>query len=123
MNFEDIHPLERSVLHKIHEMNRLEDRNPVVHLLLLEIARLHQVVRKVERCYQSMRTVWREDVGGEIVGMYQLRVMLQHEMNLYGLPVHPRDEEVKAKRWQDCDTKRFMANIKVLDDVRNNQTS
>lgn len=69
-----------------------------------------------------MRTVWREDVGDDTVGMHQMRVILQHEMNLYGAPLHPRAAEAKEQLLQRSDDRRFMEGIKVLDNVRKNKT-
>lgn len=122
MKVEDITPLEYSTLLEIHRTNRAGARCPTIHQLLLEIARLHQVVRNLESGFQSMRKVWREDVGGDIMGMHQMRVMLQHEMNLYGAPVHLRSEEYKERLLQQSDDRRFLENIKVLDNVRKNKT-
>ena len=122
MKVEEITPLEHSTLLKIHKTNRANARCPTVHILLLEIARLHQIVRDLERGFRSMRTVWREEVGGDTVGMHQMRVMLQHEMNLYGVPLHPREAEAKERLLQRSDDRRFMEGIKVLDNVRKNKT-
>jgi hypothetical protein len=122
MRVEEITPLEYSTLLGIHETNRAADRNPTIHILLKEIAWLHQIVRDLERGFRSMRTVWREDVGGETVGMHQMRVTLQYEMNLYGAPVHPREVESKEQLLQLSDNRRFVEGIKVLDNVRKNKT-
>ncbi len=123
MKVEEITPLEYSTLLEIHKTNRAGNRCPTIHQLLLEIARLHQIVRDLEAGFRSMRKVWREDVGGDTVGMHQMRVKLQHEMNLYGVPLHPREAEAKERLLQRSDDRRFMEGIKVLDNVRKNKTS
>ena len=123
MKVEEITPLEYSTLLEIHKTNRANARCPTVHILLLEIARLHQIVRDLERGFRSMRTVWREEVGGDTVGMHQIRVMLQHEMNLYGAPLHPREAEAKELLLKLSDNRRFAEGIKVLANVRKNKTS
>lgn len=69
-----------------------------------------------------MRTVWREDVGGETVGMHQMRVTLQYEMNLYGAPIHPRETESKERLLQLSDDRRFAEGTKVLGNARKNTT-
>jgi len=125
MKLEEISHLEAldtRTLREIQETNRVAVRNPTVYLLLKEISRLREVVREINRGYASMRTVWREDVGGETVGMHHMRIALAREMNVYGPPKMPWEDEAKERSLQQRDERRFMENIKVLDNVRKNQT-
>src|SRR5690606_31837838 len=98
-------------------------RNPTVHILLKEISRLREDVREINRGYASMRSVWRDEVGGETVGMRTMRLVLTREMNVYGPPVELRNEQAKERLKLAGDDRRFMENIKVLDNVRKNKTS
>ncbi len=118
MKLDEIPPLENSALIEIHEINRAAVRNPTVHILLKEIARLRQVVRTINSDFESMRTVWQEEIGGYTVGMNQMRRILATEMRIYGLPEDPRRVANKERMLQTHDEKRFLENVKVLDGVR-----
>lgn len=44
--------------------------DPDVRRLLREVAHLRRVVSEVESLRQSIDTVWKEDVGGQLVALY-----------------------------------------------------
>lgn len=56
----------------------------VVRSLILEIVRQRRVVPEIERLRQSIQTVWSEEVGGNLVALYQMRVLLAEEMRRIG---------------------------------------
>jgi hypothetical protein len=58
--------------------------DPDVRRLLREIVHLRRVLAEVESLRQSIDTVWKEEVGGQLVALYQLRIRLQGERERIG---------------------------------------
>lgn len=50
-----------------------------VRRLILELARCRQQFRDAEDLRKTVQKVWTEDVGGDLVALYQLRLILQEE--------------------------------------------
>jgi hypothetical protein len=58
--------------------------DPNVRRLLREIVHLRRVLAEVESLRQSIDTVWNEEVGGQLVALYTLRIRLQAERERIG---------------------------------------
>lgn len=55
------------------------NRSPEVRALLWEIHRHQRLLVDIERYRRVIMTVWKEEAGGPIVALEQLRVLLQLE--------------------------------------------
>jgi hypothetical protein len=63
----------------------LKHRDPAVRRLLLEIHHLRGVLVEVESLRESIDRVWKEEVGGQLVALYQLRCRLHEERVRIGI--------------------------------------
>lgn len=63
----------------------LKHRDPDVRRLLLEIHHLRGVLVEVESLRESIDRVWKDEVGGQLVALYQLRCRLQEERVRIGI--------------------------------------
>jgi ATP phosphoribosyltransferase regulatory subunit HisZ len=59
--------------------------DPNVRRLLREIAHLRGVLVEVESLRQSIDSAWKQDVGGHLVALYELRIRLQAERERIGI--------------------------------------
>jgi hypothetical protein len=59
--------------------------DPNVRRLLREIVHLRGVLAEVESLRQSIDRVWKDEVGGQLVALYHLRVRLQTERERGGI--------------------------------------
>jgi hypothetical protein len=71
----------------VEEMRELwrKHRDPDVRRLLLEIHHLRGVLGEVENLRESIDRVWKAEVGGQLVALYQLRCRLQEERVRIGI--------------------------------------
>lgn len=61
------------------QARRLDD--PDVRALLWEIKRLKGVIRMADDHREVIERAWREEVGGQLAGIWQLRVLLSNEVD------------------------------------------
>jgi hypothetical protein len=64
---------------------RYENSDPDAQRLLLEIVHLRDVLQEIERLRAAIDRTWKADVGGQLVGLENLRSLLQRERNRIGL--------------------------------------
>lgn len=59
--------------------------DPNVRRLLREIVHLRGVLAEIEGLRQSIDRVWKDEVGGQLVALYELRIRLQTERVRIGI--------------------------------------
>ena len=59
--------------------------DPNVRRLLREIAHLRKVLAEVESLRESIDRIWKDEVGGQLVALYHLRIRLQAERVRIGI--------------------------------------
>src|SRR5690606_28998584 len=74
------------------QTRRLDDAD--VRALLWEVKRLKDLIRLADEHRQSIEKVWKEEVGGHMVGIWELRVLLSNEVG--SLPAKPGYERESA---------------------------
>ncbi len=52
--------------------------------VLMEIERLRGSVDRIEAFRESIERVWKDEVGGSLAGLYQLRILLAEERRRAG---------------------------------------
>jgi len=63
---------------ELRELYRKHD-DPDIRRLILEIVHLRQVLLNVEDFRKVIDSGWKETMGGELAGLYRLRIFLQAE--------------------------------------------
>jgi hypothetical protein len=63
------------------EMRRIWKAQPdkTTRMLLLEIARLHSVLRHVDQLSATLASVWKQERGGTLTALHQLNLLLEQE--------------------------------------------
>jgi len=103
------------------EMRALWHRcaDPDVRRVILEVQHLRAVLLDVEQFRAAIDTVWKKDVGGQLVALQRLRYLLQNERMRYGMlsTVHPEAGVAEEKESQHVRTLRASARPDGLPDA------
>lgn len=75
-------PREPLSLQELREIQTRCQGDPDVIALLWEIRRLRGVISQADIMRRSVETAWREEVGGQLSGLWQLQVLLTRETGM-----------------------------------------